>query len=390
MGPSRSGLVLAVVGLVACGGEHLGGRPPAGGSGQVASPALTGAAGWSGLAGSAGAAGAAGRGPRPAPPDASIGTVAPGASQAPVFSDACWAPSLPPETQPLSPASSEGPACAAATSAAEWAYPQDPAGIAADDRRTIVGRWTACDASLPGFPAHAGIEFGANGRWRLLVRGGVIDASPSIPLTGPGTSGTYALLGSGQLNLNGEDPQGAIRGFFLSFTAGMDALQFAGQAGAAAVYARAAPSSLNGADNPPSTSAGACSMVGTWDVPANTGPVSAPASVFSFDAAGNFVAGPAGSNLCDGHSAYGTYALSPGTFQLTTNIGLGTCLWWYAASYSAVFDASCDHLSLTRQIDDCTGGRGYFNLPTTLTRRTGPAADGGTPRSPEQGLPGPG
>jgi hypothetical protein len=160
----------------------------------------------------------------------------------------------------------------------------------------------------------------------------------------------------------------------------MDALQFSpfSNGGSTTVYARTTPSPLNGADNPPPTTAGACSMVGTWDVPPNDGPISAPAAVFSFDAAGNFVAAPEGTNLCDGHTMYGTYALSPGMFQLTSNVGFGVCAWWFTGAFPATFDASCDHLSLTRQYDGCTGGRGYFNLPTTITRRTAASTDAGT------------
>ena len=188
-----------------------------------------------------------------------------------------------------------------------------------------------------------------------------------------------------ELELHAEAPGGGIRDFFVSFTAGMDTLQFTDYAGSAAVYARTAPSPLNGADNPPPTAAGACSMVGTWDVPANTGPVGAPASVFSFDAAGNFVAGAAGANLCDGHTMYGAYALSPGMFQLTSNIGLGLCNWSATGGWPATFDASCNQLSLTREWDNCTGGRGYFNQPTTLTRRTAASGDAGTATTP--GLP---
>jgi hypothetical protein len=100
--------------------------------------------------------------------------------------------------------------------------------------------------------------------------------------------------------------------------------------------------------------------------------------VFSFDAAGNFVVGAPGANICDGHGGYGTYALTPGMFQLTSNIGLGGCAWWYSAGYPAVFDTSCDQLSLTPEIDNCTGGRGYFNEPTTMTRRIPPSGDAGT------------
>jgi hypothetical protein len=304
----------------------------------------------------------------------------PDAATTPVPSAACWAGSLPVQPLPILPTSLAVDACAAGTGNPAWSYPQDPAGTDADDRRYIVGRWQTCNAGIPMLPAHSAIEFGANGRWRLLTA----DASNPLgevpfSLTFSWTSGYYSLLGTGQLNLTSEDPLGGGWALFVSF-AGMDTLQFTNAKGTTPVYARITPSPLNGADNPPPTVAGACSLVGDWSVPAGTGAVGAPASVFSFDAAGNFVAGLAGSNLCDGHTAYGTYALSLGTFQLTSNVGLGLCQWWFTAAYQASFDATCNQLSLSVETDGCTGGRGYFDdIPTTLTRRLAPAVDAGAP-----------
>jgi hypothetical protein len=107
-------------------------------------------------------------------------------------------------------------------------------------------------------------------------------------------------------------------------------------------------------------------MVGTWDVPATT---LAPAATLSFDEAGNFVGGPAGSDLCSSHTMYGTYWLSAGIFELTTNTGMGICPWWYAAAYQARFASGCGQLTLMDIEDDCTGGRGYFDIQTTLTKR---------------------
>jgi hypothetical protein len=313
-------------------------------------------------------------------PDAATGPLfPPDASTGPVYSAACWASLLPPETQPIAPASSVADACAAgaAATATDWTYPQNPAGTEGDDRRYIVGRWAVCAVSIYGLPAHDGIEFGANGRWRMLGIDTATGALVPLPRTGS-TSGYYYLLGIGQLNLASELPAGGGQIFDVTFTAGMGAINFNNPQGLAEIYARTTPSPLNGADNPPPTAAGACSMEGDWDVPANNGPVGAPASVFSFDAAGNFVAGPPSANLCDGFEAHGTYALSPGMFQLTSNIGLGACPWSDTAGFPAAFDASCNHLSLTRQYDNCTGARGYFNEPTTLTRRSAAPGDAGT------------
>jgi hypothetical protein len=76
-------------------------------------------------------------------------------------------------------------------------------------------------------------------------------------------------------------------------------------------------------------------------------------------------------------------------FQLTSNVGLGGCPWCDTASFQAVFDVSCNSLSLTRQYDNCTGGRGYFNEPTTLTRRSAASSDAGTAAAFAATAPGP-
>ena len=353
------GLAFAMGALGACKGEPLGGAGQEGGKMPPADASTT-----RGLFDAATATGPI------FPPDASTG---------PIYSAACWASSLPPETQPIAPSSNVADACAAgaAATAGDWSYPQNPAGTNGDDRRYIVGRWAVCGTGIYGLPAHAGIEFGANGRWSLLGNAVTTGALVPLPRTGS-TSGYYYLLGIGQLDLTGERAGTGIQIFHVSFLSGMDAINFNNPQGLAEVYARTTPSPLNGADNPPPTAAGACSMVGDWDVPANQGPVGAPASVFSFDAAGNFVVGSATANLCDARGPHGTYALSAGMFQLTSNIGLGSCAWWYTGGFPAVFDASCNQLSLTRQYDNCTGGRGYFNEPTILTRRSAAPGEAGT------------
>ena len=76
------------------------------------------------------------------------------------------------------------------------------------------------------------------------------------------TSGYYYLLAVGQLNLAAKLPSGGYRAYPVTFTAGMDAINFNNPVGPAEVYARTTPSPLNGADNPPSTQAGDCSLVG--------------------------------------------------------------------------------------------------------------------------------
>jgi hypothetical protein len=308
----------------------------------------------------------------PAPADAAVDRVdAAGpidATLIPIPDPSCWSGQLPAQVQPMRALSTVADACNAGASATTWTYPTMDASNAADDRANVVGRWAACSAGT-SFPAgpHAGVEFGANGRWRLLASDG---AGGLTPMTGDGTTGYYYLLGTGQMEIMGEGPS-PIDVRFARF-AGADVLRFdQSQNGASMspIYARTEPSPLNGNDNLPSVSDGKCSMVGTWDLPANPNPPGAPAATFSFDRAGNFVGGPLGSDLCAAHTMYGTYRVSPGWFQLTSNVGLGACAWWYTAGYPAVFTDDCNSVTLTQMWDNCTGGRGYFNQVTTMSRR---------------------
>jgi hypothetical protein len=289
----------------------------------------------------------------------------------PAPDSACWSNQLPPQVQPMLPQAAVADVCAAAaaTPATSWTL---AVGLTqnADGRAFIVGRWSACGTENSGFSfiAHDGVEFGANGRWRLLA----LDASGSfVPVAGSSAAGYYYLLGSGQLNVT-IDQTGGTRFSTLKFADGVDALQFSTSGNPPSVgnYARSTPSPLNGNDNLPSVSDGTCSMVGTWDVPAGTSPSGSAAAAFSFDAAGNFIGGAFGADLCAGHTMDGTYQLRPGTFELTSGVGLGSCQWWYTASYGASFSPDCSSLTLTRQTDNCTGGRLYLNGQTsTMTRR---------------------
>jgi hypothetical protein len=181
------------------------------------------------------------------------------------------------------------------------------------------------------------------------------------------------MLGTGQLNLAAELAGGATP-YVVTFTAALDAIKFDDPSGSAAVYARTTPSPLNGADNPPPTAAGPCSMVGDWLLPSSTAGVG---TVFSFDDAGNAVAGTTTENLCQSSYPFATYALAPGAFEITSNTG--GCPWWYTATYQAAFDASCNQLALLPRTDNCTGGRVYLTSPTTLTRRTAGDAGATTP-----------
>jgi hypothetical protein len=191
--------------------------------------------------------------------------------------------------------------------------------------------------------------------------------------TVPHSHGYYYALSSGQFNLYGEGPVDDLGAqyFYAKFTANMDALQFPtpGDPPTTGGYARITGPDFDGAANLPSMSDGRCSMAGTWDIPGyDMSPVEPPATI-TFDAQGNFVGYAQTDPPCSQSAMYGTYRLTPGMFQLTSNVGMGTCQWMQIAGYPAAFDASCDQLTLTRMYDNCTGGRGYFNGPTTVLRR---------------------
>lgn len=65
---------------------------------------------------------------------------------------------------------------------------------------------------------------------------------------------------------------------------------------------------------------------------------------------------------------YGTYQLTPGMFQLTSNVGTGLCHWWFWAGYPSKFDGDCSHLTTMQLYDNCTGGRGYLSGTAVMTR----------------------
>jgi hypothetical protein len=307
--------------------------------------------------------------------DASLG-IAPGttgstkpAGRSPsVAGTACWDNQLPAQVQPIAPTAPVAMTCSVALGYSQWVnFVGGDAGDG-DVRSHFVGRWATCGGSgaLNPLP-HAGVEFGANGRWRLLVADSTGALVPATSTDGS-TAGHYYALASGQLDLTDDTMQGS-QIFFAKVSTGADAVEFeksgVGDSGGSSIYARATPSPANGNDNPPSTSNGACSMVGTWDV---GGSATSSSGTFSFDEAGNFV-GAGGGDLCTSHTMYGTYALIPGMFWLTENVNMGLCAWWFDAGYPTTFDASCTHLTITQHFDNCTGGRNYFNGTTTLTKR---------------------
>lgn len=303
--------------------------------------------------------------------DAGSGPRAPGAGGA---TGACSpVRPVPPEVQPRLPRSSVADICSAAFAAPPSIWgPPDPTTITgslanADERAAIVGRWVACSPPGAITADHPAIEFGANGRWQLLA------ADPSVGLAPDGSkTGYYYALGeNGQLNLDGEGPLDGSASFFLSFAEGMDALRVSDGSAAVSppqIYARTQPSG-NGDANTPQTTDGRCKLEGTWEVPANPVMPVTPAALLTFDAAGNFVGAPLASDNCPGPTMYGTYRLSPGWFQLTSNVGMGLCAFWFTAAYPATFDQDCATLMLVQMFDGCTGGRGYLNGQTTLVRR---------------------
>jgi len=137
----------------------------------------------------------------------------------PPESTACWFSQLPPEVQPILPKTSVDDACRIASTTAVWQHPDGGlggVGFSGDARADIVGRWVACGGAIGETInpiAHAGVEFGANGRWRLLTRD---TTGALVPLTSSSTtSGFYYALGDGQLLLGGGG------GFKISFGAGL-------------------------------------------------------------------------------------------------------------------------------------------------------------------------
>jgi hypothetical protein len=275
----------------------------------------------------------------------------------------CWYGQLPPEIQPILPKLTIAEACRGTS------YPTPNQGMppVADLRSRLVGRWIACGTGGLSMLAHTGIEFGPNARWRLLTT----DPSGAlVPMTMEGAHGRYAAPTDQQLDLRDEGYEGVVSGtFFISYSNGLDAFQIGGDRNALSTYARTNPAPNNGRDNVPSVTDGICSMVGDWDVPANTVTPMVPAATLSFDAQGNFVGGPQGSDLCAGHTMYGTYRLSKGLFQITTNVGMGLCQFWSDAGYPAEFDPGCTKLTTHQTFDNCTGGRGYFNGTITIVKR---------------------
>ncbi len=298
---------------------------------------------------------------------------------------ACWENQLPPEDQPILPTATVSASCMAASTITQWSPPVADAGPTdgADGRAWIVGQWLACSAGDTTFSSapSVGIEFGGNGRWRLLVAdsgaivpttttdggyiGGINDAGVA---DNAGTQGGYWALANGQLEWFDDGSSNFYQLDTLALSPDGNALQVTANpalATAVSYFARTSPAANNGDDNVPTTTDGTCSLVGTWNLAMTS---QSPAATFSFDALGNFVGGALGADLCASHTMYGTYLLSAGIFQLTENIGLGSCASGAGAGYRAAFDATCTQLTLQLSWDHC-GGRGYFDGTTILTKQ---------------------
>jgi hypothetical protein len=220
-----------------------------------------------------------------------------------------------------------------------------------DAQGLLIGRFRACGAALLASEPHQVVEFGGNRRYRLM------QPNPATGELESTDSGYFYFLGSGQLNL----AKGGFTITALDVLPGAQAFRVEG-----AVYARIPPAADNGRSNAPSLSDGECTMEGDWDATSTDG--SGLPVTLSFDASGNFVAHEPGANVCSDTTKLGTYQLTPGTFEITSNVGLGACSWWYAASYAASFE-TCRRLRLQVVTDNCTGGRGYLNGASLLVKR---------------------
>lgn len=339
-------------GRSSAGTGSVGGSSSTGGTSGGSSPASGGSSGRE-LMGSAGSKateptpepqGAAGEGPGP---DGSV--------PIPPDADECWHEFLPPVPQPVALEESDlEAACATAAEAPPESWSTNDAGSpSTDSQGHLVGRWQRCpDATSPDANV---LEFGGNRRFRSFH----FDAVGALEAR---ESGLFYLLGSGQLEMRNVTAGDGYRTQFLSFLEDDQAFRVDG-----AVFARIEASASNGLDNPPSVHAGACDLVGTWDS-TQIEPYTMPFSI-SFDSAGNFVIHDPGADECSPTSRTGTYDLTSDAFELTSNVGIGLCQWWFGGGFSPVFEDDCTRLTVHETWDNCTGGRGYFGGTTVLEKR---------------------
>jgi len=324
-----------------------------------------GSGGASGKGGSGGASGAAG-----GAPDSGTNACPSGTTPASGRSSACWIGGIC-EVQPIEPTYSVAESCMRAAGSKAWMSKPIPGGDPwIDAKALLVGQWIACNPA-GGIEA---IEFGANGRFRHLVKSA--DGS-YVPVSGnPATErGFYWYVNEGgRLDLSDDNVD-------LTAEAVVDYIETLPTREAIrsnttsprfpkGIYARGKPSPSNGWDNPPNIETTTCRIVGTWDTDPNGISPQYRAS-YSFDEAGNFVVTPGtGVDLCTNHTMYGTYALAPGGLMLNSSVGMGKCGFPDLAGFSLDFTASaCSQAKLTVVWDGCSPDRGYLSQPTTLVKR---------------------
>jgi hypothetical protein len=273
----------------------------------------------------------------------------------------CVPPPTPPEEDPIALIRAAAETCATVRRDSTFSQPGGMVGSDVDGKAKLVGRWLVCGTGTFQAEPHAGVEFGANGRFQLLDADstGALKANPAV-------RGRYYLLGSGQMGLRRDDDLGnPISG--VSFSPDAQALVFDGTD---SVYARTTPAPDNGRSNVPSTTNGTCSLVGAWDT--ETADISAGGKAISleFGASGDFTAeDPSAASACSTVAMYGTYRLSSRVFEITQNVGMGHCQFWFDAGYTITFEAGCARARLVNAWDNCTGGRGYLNGSSVLVRR---------------------
>jgi hypothetical protein len=275
-------------------------------------------------------------------------------------SEGCWASAVgPPEAAPVSQRAA---ACRFSASM--------PAASLGD----IVGRWVTCSGNLFG-TAQNGIEIAGNGRWRLLS----VQGSNIVPSTSAGEVGTTypMLLGSpgafdlsADTGLKGEYPQGVFVSIVASVDTTGDRLEFHSTSFFNAL-ARIAPSAMNGGDIVPELT-GPCSMVGTWSFTtlASSG-IPGPSGTIFFNALGEYVVGPQGSDRCTTVVEHGLYATDATTLWSLFVVGqpllgLGGSLpnGCGPSQYTASWAGGCSSFTVSVEggnADNCMGN-GPFGL----------------------------
>lgn len=244
----------------------------------------------------------------------------------------------------------------------------------------LQGVWLTCTGFIYAPSDAVGVDFSGT-KARFLVR----DASGAfVPGSGAAYERTVTVIdtsvmngpGSYQMNLTLAD--GSFDTYQVSSYDAPSKLRLdEGTSGNEAQYAPAGESLCNapvdagpscgGSDAGPAPGdGGACSIVGTWDVTANT-PFGTDAS-FQFDADGTFTGGHQGADLPSQAIYTGQWSVDA-SGELVIGPTTGFLCNAYQTNLSLSFGAGCDTASLQVQTDGCTGGREHLDDTTTLTRR---------------------